>query len=65
MLDASTSPSFDQSYTIERLKRQARNMRLEAARAAALLATQLTDLAVSIEAEVTGLERAALARRTH
>jgi hypothetical protein len=48
--------SFDRSYTIDRLKRQARNMRLEAARAAALLAEQLMNLAATIEAEATALE---------
>jgi hypothetical protein len=50
--------SFDRSYAIERLKRQARNMRLEAARAAAVLAEQLTNLATSIEAEAMELELA-------
>lgn len=63
MLEASTSPSFDHSYTINRLKRQARTMRLEAARASALLAIQLTSLAASIEAEATGLERSFRAAR--
>jgi hypothetical protein len=51
-----TLSSFDRSYTIERLKRQARNMRLEAARAAAVLADQLINLAASIEAEAMALE---------
>ncbi len=55
----------DRQYTIGRLKRQARSMRLEAARAAALLATQLTDLADSIEAEATALEHAAAQDRPH
>jgi hypothetical protein len=40
------------------LKRQARNMRLEAARAAAVLADQLTNLASLIEAEAMTLELA-------
>jgi hypothetical protein len=48
--------SFDRSYAIERLKRQARNMRLEAARAAAVLADQLINLAASVEAEAMALE---------
>jgi hypothetical protein len=56
MMEASTLSSFDRSYAIGRMKRQARNMRLEAARAAAVLATQLTDLADTIEAEATALE---------
>ena len=58
MLDAGTFISFDRSYAIGRLKRQARNMRLEAARAAATLAVQLNDLAATIEAEASALERA-------
>jgi len=57
MLDVGTSSSFDRSYTIGRLKRQARMMRLDAARAASALAIQLTDLAEAIEAEVSALER--------
>ena len=57
-MEAETLSSFDRSHTIERLKRQARNMRLEAARAAALLAEQLNSLAATIEAEVTALELA-------
>jgi len=57
MMENSTLSSFDRFYAIGRLKRQARNMRLEAARAAAVLATQLTDLADTIEAEATALER--------
>ena len=44
MTETRTLSSFDRSYTIERLKHQARNMRLEAARAASLLATQLMSL---------------------
>jgi hypothetical protein len=56
IMEANTPSSFDRSYTIERLKRQARNMRLEAARAAAVLAEQLTSLASTIEAEATALE---------
>jgi hypothetical protein len=56
MLDVSTLSSFDRSYTISRMKRQARNMRLEAARATTGLATQLTSLAATIEAEATALE---------
>jgi hypothetical protein len=56
MLEASNLSSFDRSYTVGRLKRQARCMRLEAARAAAVLATQLTTLATTIEAEATALE---------
>lgn len=56
MMEAGTLSSFDRSYTIERLKRQARNMRLEAARAAAVLATQLITLAATVEAEATALE---------
>jgi hypothetical protein len=57
-MEARPLSSFDRSYTIERLKRQARNMRLEAARAAAVLAEQLTDLAATIEAEANALELA-------
>lgn len=57
-MEAKALSSFDRSYTIERLKRQARNMRLEAARAAAVLAGQLTDLAATIEAEANELELA-------
>jgi hypothetical protein len=56
MMDTGTLTSFDRSYTIERLKRQARSMRLEAARAASALAAQLTSLATTIEAEATALE---------
>ncbi len=56
MLGVSTPSSFDRSYAIGRLKRQARNMRLEAARAAATLAVQLNDLARTIEAEASALE---------
>jgi len=56
MLGVSTSSSFDRSYAIGRLKRQARNMRFEAARAAATLAVQLNDLAQTIEAEASALE---------
>jgi hypothetical protein len=56
MTEARTLSSFDRDYTIERLKRQARNMRLEATRAAAVLAAQLTSLAASTEAEATALE---------
>lgn len=56
MIDVGTLSSFDRSYTISRLKRQARNMRLEAARATAGLATQLTSLAATIEAEAVALE---------
>jgi hypothetical protein len=55
-MEASMLTSFDRSYTIERLKRQARTMRLEAARAATVLAGQLTSLATSIEAEVMAME---------
>jgi hypothetical protein len=57
MTETRTLSSFDRSYTIERLKRQARNMRLEAARAASVLAAQLTSLAATIEADSTALER--------
>ena len=56
MMDMSTSSSFDRSYTIGRLKRQARSMRLEAARAASVLATQLMNLAATTEAEAKALE---------
>lgn len=55
-MEASTLSSFDRSYTIDRLQRQARNMRLEAARAAAVLATQLMTLAATVEAEARALE---------
>ena len=55
-MEARNFSSFDRSYRIERLKRQARNMRLEAARAAALLADQLMNLAASVEAEAMALE---------
>jgi hypothetical protein len=55
-MEAGTLSSFDRSYTIGRLKRQARNMRLEAARAASVLAVQLMTLAATIEAEATALE---------
>lgn len=55
-MEAGTLSSFDRSYTIGRMKRQARNMRLEAARAAAVLATQLMDLANTIDAEAMALE---------
>ena len=54
-MNVSTLSSSDRSYAIRRLKRQARNMRLEAARAATGLATQLTSLAATIEAEATAL----------
>jgi uncharacterized membrane-anchored protein len=57
MTETRTLSSFDRSYTIERLRRQARNMRLEAARAASVLAAQLTSLAATIEADATALER--------
>ena len=56
MMDTSTLTSSDRSYAIGRLKRQARCMRLEAARAASVLAAQLTSLAAIIEAEATALE---------
>lgn len=56
MMEARTLSSFDRAYTIERLKRQARNMRLEAARAASVLADQLRDLATRVEAEADALE---------
>jgi hypothetical protein len=56
MMEARTLSSFDRAYTIERLKRQARNMRLESARAASVLAAQLLDLATTIEAEADALE---------
>ena len=56
MTEAGTLLSLDRSYTIERLKRQARTMRLEAARAASILATQLTSLAATVEAEAMALE---------
>ncbi|HEX3972150.1 MAG TPA: hypothetical protein VHX19_12540 [Stellaceae bacterium] len=56
MMEARTLSSFDRAYTIERLKRQARNMRLESVRAAAVLAMQLRDLAATIEAEADALE---------
>ena len=56
MMEASTLSSFDRSYTIGRLKRQARTMRLEAARAASLVATQLMNLAAMTEAEAMALE---------
>jgi uncharacterized membrane protein YkoI len=55
-MEASALSSFDRSYTVGRLKRQARNMRLEATRAASVLATQLMSLAATIEAEATALE---------
>ncbi|HEX4191994.1 MAG TPA: hypothetical protein VHY80_02805 [Stellaceae bacterium] len=55
MMEARTLSAFDRAYTIERLKRQARTMRLESARAAAVLATQLRDLATTIEAEADAL----------
>ena len=55
-MDTNTFTSFDRSYAIGRLKRQARGMRIEAARAASVLAAQLTSLAVTIEAEATALE---------
>jgi hypothetical protein len=56
MMEASTLSSFDRSYTIGRLKRQARSMRLEAARAASVVATQLMNLAAMTEAEAMALE---------
>jgi hypothetical protein len=55
MMEARTLSSFDRDYTIERLKRQARNMRLESARAAGVLAMQLRDLAATVEAEADAL----------
>jgi hypothetical protein len=55
-MEASTLSSFDRCYTIERLKRQARTMRLEAARAATELARQLVNLASTVEAEAMALE---------
>ncbi len=57
MMKVSTLSSFDRSYAINRMKREARNMRLEAARAASGLATQLKTLAATIEAEAMALER--------
>ena len=56
-MEMNTLTSFDRSYAIGRLKRQARGMRIEAARAASALAAQLTSLAATIEAEATALER--------
>jgi uncharacterized membrane-anchored protein len=51
MMNTRTLTSFDRNYAIGRLKRQARGMRLEAARAASVLADQLTSLAATVEAE--------------
>ena len=62
MVEASILSSFDRSYTVGRMKRQARSMRLEAARATSVLATQLIDLADTIDAEATALERGRDAR---
>ena len=62
-MDTNTLTSFDRSYAIGRLKRQARGMRIEAARAAAVLAAQLTSLAATIEAEATALEHDGRASR--
>ncbi len=56
MIETGTLSSFDRSYAIGRLKRQARSIRLEAARAASVLAAQLTNLATTIEAEARALE---------
>jgi hypothetical protein len=50
----------DRVYTIERLKRQARSVALQAARATPTLAAQLQSLAESIEAEAHQLEGAAV-----
>jgi hypothetical protein len=50
----------DRLYTVRRLNRQARNIRLEAARAAAVLSTQLIELATTIEAEAAQLEHVAV-----
>jgi hypothetical protein len=49
----------DRSYTIDSLKRQARSVALQAARATPTLAAQLKSLAESIEAEARELETAA------
>lgn len=56
MMEVRPLSSFDRSYTIERLKRQARAMRLESARAASMLSAQLLDLAATIEAQAHALE---------
>jgi uncharacterized membrane-anchored protein len=56
MMNTRTLTSFDRNYAIGRLKRQARGMRLEAARAASVLADQLTSLAATVEAEARALE---------
>ena len=56
MMESRPLSSFDRAYAIERLKRQARNMRLESARAASVLAAQLRDLATTVEAEADALE---------
>lgn len=50
----------DQLYTIERLKRQARSIALQAARATPTLAAQLKSLAESMEAEASQLENTAV-----
>jgi len=57
MMDTSTLSPFDREYAIGRLQRQARNMRLEATRAASVLAVELKTLAESIEAEAAALKR--------
>lgn len=59
MNGTATSAKLSQSerlYEIRRLNRQARNIRLEAARAASTLASQLIALAASIETEAAELE---------
>ncbi|HWE73601.1 MAG TPA: hypothetical protein VG328_10615 [Stellaceae bacterium] len=56
LMESRTLSSFDRAYTIERLKRQARSMRLESARATSVLAAQLRDLAATFEAEAEALE---------
>ena len=52
------SPS-DRLYEIRRLNRQARNIRLEAARAASALSCQLIALAATMETEAAELESVA------
>lgn len=55
---AKLSPA-ERLYEIRRLNRQARSIRLEAARAAATLSSQLIALAASMETEAEQLESVA------
>jgi hypothetical protein len=57
-IETTASPS-DRRRAIDYLRRKARSVELQAARAAPAVATQLKTLAVSLQIEAEALERAA------